>query len=343
MTIVKIAIAHQDPMKAHRLRLELSKIQSFQVVWLAYTSADTLKLCLEIAPDVILIDVSIFRQSSSKIIAKIMNQMTCLIVALATNRPHNQALIFEMMGQGAMDVINTNFLELDVEFKSGFQELLTKLITVTKLVKKNLDEEFLPVSSIVPAVQKVYPPLVVIGSSTGGPAALAEIMKQYPKEPNFATIIVQHVDEQFTTSLSEWLTQQTHLPVQVVKSGIKPVAGSIYLAGENKHLVMNSQMELVYSLKPREKIYRPSVDVFFQSLLEHWPKKGVGVLLTGMGVDGAVGLKALHDHGWFTIAEHRQSCIVYGMPKAAIELNAATEVIPLNEITPRILSYFEKT
>lgn len=339
---MKIAIAHTDPMKAQRLRMELSKRSSFEIIWIANAAVDVINFCRHERPDVLLADVTITCTASSQFVAVVMAENPCLIILLASNRLHNEAQVFEMMGQGATDVVNTDFLELDLKLEHGVEQLLEKLALAGKLLGMACEQSKieLPVK-VAPPAQVECPPLVLIGSSTGGPAALAQIMKQYPSKPNFATIIVQHVDEQFTGSLSRWLTSQINHPVELIKSGVKPAAGSIYLAGENKHLVMNSARELVYSLQPQDKIYKPSVDVFFQSVLEQWPNQAVAVLLTGMGEDGAIGLKALHDNGWFTIAEHKESCVVYGMPRAAIELNAATEVVELNQITSRILSYFK--
>jgi len=344
MKMIKVAIAHKDPMKAQRLRLEVSKKTSFQIIWMAHCAEEAIDFCRRERPDVILADVNITSNAALGFVATIMAETPCLIVLLASYRLHHEALIFDMMGQGAMDVVNTDFLELDLNLEHGLEQLLGKLAVVGTLLgmPHETKKPELPVKAVSP-VEAKFPPLVLIGSSTGGPAALAHMMKQYPLQPNFTTIIVQHVDEQFTNSLARWLTLQTNHLVEVIKPGLKPVLGAIYLAGENKHLVMNSKRELTYSLQPENKFYKPSLDVFFHSVLEYWPKKAVAILLTGMGEDGAAGLKALHDHGWFTIAEHRQSCVVYGMPKAAIDLNAATEVIRLNHITSRILSYFKET
>jgi two-component system response regulator WspF len=116
--------------------------------------------------------------------------------------------------------------------------------------------------------------------------------------------------------------------------------GAVLLAGTSDHLVFTSPDTLGYSPVPRECSYRPSVDVFLDSVVRHWDGEAAGVLLTGMGRDGARGLRALRDVGHFTLAQDRASCAVYGMPKAAAELDAAMEILPLDKIAPRLLQQF---
>jgi two-component system, chemotaxis family, response regulator WspF len=101
---------------------------------------------------------------------------------------------------------------------------------------------------------------------------------------------------------------------------------------------MNSKFELEHTPHPLDKFHRPSIDVFFQSVALNWPHKSIAVLLTGMGSDGALGLKALREAGWHTIVEHEDSCVVYGMPKAAIKIGASTQILPLEQIPVAIIS-----
>jgi two-component system response regulator WspF len=113
--------------------------------------------------------------------------------------------------------------------------------------------------------------------------------------------------------------------------------GSALLASTNDHLVFLDPQHLGYKAEPRDCHYRPSIDVFFQSVVTHWKGEVVALLLTGMGRDGAKGLKSLRDAGVFTIAQDAESCVVYGMPKAAAELNAAVEILPLNRMASRLI------
>src|SRR6185312_6396089 len=146
--------------------------------------------------------------------------------------------------------------------------------------------------------------------------------------PHFsaAIVIVQHVDQQFAPDMAEWLSQFSQLPVRIAQEGDRPVAGVALLASTNDHLVLKTADRLGYSVHPRAQVYRPSVDAFFHSAEAHWPGEIVGVVLTGMGRDGAQGLKALRSKGCYTIAQDKATSAVYGMPHAAA--GAAVDVLP---------------
>jgi chemotaxis response regulator CheB len=178
--------------------------------------------------------------------------------------------------------------------------------------------------------------LIAIGASAGGPAVLATLLGALPKDLPAAVVIVQHVDEQFAAGMAMWLNQGTALPVRVAAEGDRPKVGEVLLAATSDHLTFKTADRVGYTADPLEYVYRPSVDVFFHSACRLWRGDVVGVLLTGMGRDGALGLKALRDRGHYTIAQDQATSAVYGMPKAAAELNAATEILALDKIGNRL-------
>jgi chemotaxis response regulator CheB len=183
---------------------------------------------------------------------------------------------------------------------------------------------------------------VAIGASAGGPPALLTILGGLPKDFPAAVVIVQHVDEQFAAGMTQWLGQYSTLPVAVIEEGEHPKAGRVLIAGTGDHLTLKAANQLGYTPDPRHDVYRPSIDVFFQSVSQMWQGEAVGVLLTGMGNDGALGLKALRDRGYHTIAQDKASSAVYGMPKAAAALNAAAEILPMGEIAGRLIEVFAR-
>jgi two-component system, chemotaxis family, response regulator WspF len=191
----------------------------------------------------------------------------------------------------------------------------------------------------------VLPPpcLVAIGSSAGGPPALAILLRGLPRNFPAAVVIVQHIDGRMALGMAEWLGHHSALPVRVAAEGDKPTGGEVLLAATSDHLVLKSAERLGYTTEPRELVYRPSVDVFFQSVCRRWRSSAVGVLLSGMGRDGAVGLKALREHGCHTIAQDEASSAVYGMPKAAAAISAAVEVLPMDRIAARLIAVCESS
>jgi chemotaxis response regulator CheB len=179
---------------------------------------------------------------------------------------------------------------------------------------------------------------LAIGASAGGPAALNVLLAGLPADLPAAIAIVQHVDSRFAGGMADWLSQQSPIPVRLAREADRLVPGRALLAGTDDHLVFDSGDRLGYTADPAESVYRPSIDVFFDSLVRHWRGTAVGVLLTGMGADGALGLKALREKGHHTIAQDKASSAVYGMPKAAAAIGAAVEVLALDRIARRLVT-----
>ena len=140
----------------------------------------------------------------------------------------------------------------------------------------------------------------------------------------------------FQQTLAEWLGQQITLPVRLARHGDVPEAGVVLLPARDDHLVLTEAGRLIYTPDPVDYVYRPSVDALFESVVRHWRGNAAGALLTGMGRDGARGLKAMRDCGFVTLAQDRETSAVYGMPKAAAELNAAQRVLPLDRVGPAL-------
>jgi chemotaxis response regulator CheB len=146
--------------------------------------------------------------------------------------------------------------------------------------------------------------------------------------------VVLHLAADYAAGFAAWLRERTGLPVRPAAEGEVVRPGQVYVAVTNDHLVLRSDRRLGYTPEPRDCPYRPSVDVFFDSLAAAWPRPGVAALLTGMQSDGARGLARLKMRGWHTIAQDQATCVVYGMPRAAVELGAVSEVLPLPQIGP---------
>jgi two-component system response regulator WspF len=169
---------------------------------------------------------------------------------------------------------------------------------------------------------------------------LTVLLRGLPADFPAAVVIVQHVDAHFAPGLAKWLGESSNLPVRTALPGESPTQGEVLLASSNDHLIFESSRRLGYTPDPVNYSYRPSVNAFFESAAQRWHHPIIGVLLTGMGSDGASGLKTLRNLGHHTIAQDRASSAVYGMPKAAVELNAAAEVLPLEQIAGALLKHF---
>jgi chemotaxis response regulator CheB len=184
--------------------------------------------------------------------------------------------------------------------------------------------------------------VVAIGASTGGPSALAAILRGLPRGFGPSVLVVQHIEAGFTRGLAEWLAGETPLPVAEVAGGEVIGPGRVYLAkGGAHHLVLTPGLRLAYEPARPGQIHAPSVDRLFESVARACGPGAVGVLCTGMGEDGARGLLSMHSAGSYTIAQDRRSSLIYGMPGTAVRLGAVRRECHLDEIAPALLGLVE--
>ncbi|GBE91084.1 chemotaxis response regulator protein-glutamate methylesterase [Nostoc cycadae] len=318
---MRIAIVNDMRIVVEALRRMLATMPEYDLAWVAYDGAEAVSKCAVDTPDLILMDVLMPCMDGVEATRQIMSQSPCAIIIVTANVNLYAANVLEAMTYGALDAINTP--------AEGSTGLLKKIATIAKLIGKSPQLRTAKKSRLF---SKLLPPLIVIGASTGGPQALVKILAQFPQNFPAAVVIVQHLDAQFAPGFATWLNEQILLPVEIASIGSRPQPGKILLAGTNHHLVMSSNLSFDYDEQPSNCLYRPSIDVLFKSVADHWMEQGIGVLLTGMGKDGAQGLKLLREAGWHTIAQNQETCIVYGMPKAAVDLKAAVEVLPVEAI-----------
>jgi len=333
---MRIAIVNDVPLAVEAVRRAISTTQEHQVAWIARDGVEAVRSCARDLPDLVLMDMIMPRMDGVEATRRIMAQTPCAIVVVTANVNDNSSRVFEAMGAGALDAVNTPVVECPGACK-GAAVLMAKIDTIRRFIgagrSKGRDRSRASLSP--PAVQRPQC-LVVIGASAGGPAALSKILSHLPAGFPAPIIIVQHVDPQFAQGLANWLDYQTPLQVRLAQENDHPQAGTVLLAGRDTHLVFINSVRLVYSQLPADCSYSPSVDVFFRSVDRFWPGNVIGVLLSGMGRDGAEGLRVLRNSGHHTIAQDKATSAVYGMPKTAAELNAAEEILPLRQIAPRL-------
>lgn len=329
---MRIAIVNDLPLAAEALRRVLALAPEHALAWIAGDGIEAVELCARDRPDLILMDLVMPRMDGVEATRRIMAETPCAIVVVTADVDSNAARVFAAMGHGALDAVNTPLLGTG-DLQAGAQPLLTKIKAIGRLTSAAA----LPADrGANPRLRAPHNWLVAIGASAGGPAALAAVLESLPPDFPAAVVIVQHVDARFAPGLADWLGQHSALPVRLAREADRPVAGQVLVAGTDDHLVFKARDRLGYAREPARLAYRPSVDVFFQSVGRWWAGDVAAALLTGMGADGAVGLKALRDMGHHTIAQDRATSAVYGMPKAAAALSAAVDILPLDRIAPRL-------
>ena len=336
---MRIAVVNDVAMAVEAVKRVIEKGSSHDVAWIARNGREAVAHCAADRPDLILMDLEMPDMNGVDATRQIMTQTPCAILVVTATIEGHAANVFEALGAGALDVVKTPILGADGRGEGG-PALLAKIDILARLITGKSSRPRPPGPAEPPPSSTPHGRLVVIGASAGGPAALATVLAALPRDFAAAVMMVQHVDVQFAPLMAKWLHEQSAIPVRIAEEGDQPQPGQALLAGTNDHLIFVNGSQLGYTPEPAEYSYRPSADVFFHSVVRHWKGPVVGVLLTGMGRDGAKGLKALRDAGALTIAQNRETCVVYGMPKAAVELGAAVEVSPLEEIAPRLTRHF---
>jgi chemotaxis response regulator CheB len=341
---MKIAIVNDVSMVVEILRRVLAEWPEHQLLWVAQDGAQAVELCAWQLPDLILMDIVMPGMDGVEATRRIMQQTPCPILIVTADIGACADKVYQALGHGALDAVDTPALS-GSDWRQGSSVLMEKIVRIGRMERKlaplpaarsKVEQKRTPT---VP-VPTVSDKLVAIGASAGGPGALATILRTLPDTFPAAIVIVQHIDPGFAGGMAGWLQQQSGLAVKVAQEGDRPQRGTVLMAGTNQHLLFRNRDSLGYAPESPEDVYHPSIDVFFNSVVRQWRGQAVGVLLTGMGRDGAAGLKAIRDAGYHTIAQDRESSSVYGMPKAAAALDAATEILPIANIAKALVSQF---
>ncbi len=292
-----------------------------EILWAARTGPEAVELHRRQRVDVFMIAIDIPLVVAKKTVEDLLKVWKCQVLVIAHNLGRDTRFIFELMAAGATDraiVPKDPTAENLVEFVRKIRNL------------GNLSSPMTTESS-----EANLPTLVAIGASTGGPGILTSIMEKLNEPLPAAVIIILHIARSFAVGMVDWMQKYTEIPVQVAQSGDSPRDNNIYLAATDEHLVLTRWNRFRYRDDPTQRFYHPSVDVFFNSIVERQPP-GMAVLLTGMGEDGAWGLLELRKAGWHTVAQDEATCVVYGMPKVAADIGAAVHVMNPGRIAQEI-------
>lgn len=324
---MKIAIANDVAMAAEALRRVIASTNEHQVVWIARTGMEAVRMCMENRPDLILMDLNMPELDGVEATRQIMERTPCAILIVTGQPQDSVSQVFRALGAGALDVTATPIM---AGATNGDVALLAKIKTIGKLVKASNAES----QRQLPAGDNGDPVrhLLAIGASTGGPLAVSHILRGWVAPPGTAIVVVQHIDANFAGHFSKWLGEQLSMQVKVVEDGDTLEAGCVQVARTNDHLTLSPRNRLVYAQEPRDYPYRPSVDVFFDCVARGWNGSATGILLTGMGRDGARGLLSMRHAGHATVAQDQASSAVYGMPRAAADIDAAQQILSLEQI-----------
>ncbi len=340
--MIKVMLVDDSGLTLMVLKKILAQAPDIVVVGTACNGQEALTLLPELQPDVICTDLIMPVMDGLAFTKAVMAEFPRpILVVSAAVQSSDTSNIFNLMQAGAIDVIAKPGYVLTDETGMNARDLINKirvLSGVHVMALKKRAEQNSPAPAIPIKAQTSAPPQIIgIGASTGGPQALHQILTALPANFPLPIICVQHISEGFSVGLVNWLNQDCKLTVQFAETGLTPEPEHVYFAPDNKQLEINAQKQLVCTSAPSYGGHLPSISVTLQSLALHFGGQATGVLLTGMGCDGVDGLQSIKQVGGMTIAQDEASSIIFGMPKAAIEKQAAQVVLPLAQIAQALV------
>jgi two-component system, chemotaxis family, protein-glutamate methylesterase/glutaminase len=340
--MIRVLIVDDSPLVRRMLRELLTSDSSIEVVAEAGDGQEAIAKVSMHRPDVVTMDVRMPNLDGLSATEHIMAfTPTPILVITALNKDLD--IGFQMLKAGALEVF-----EKPANLNGPGQErirreliervkVLSRVRTVTHLQGRRA-RLFSPMMPAQEADKRQHPvdPVVVIGASTGGPKALQTILSALPKDLRAPVVLVQHIAEGFMKGMVEWLASTCQINVTLARAGQYLQRSEVIVVPDGLHMRLNEERRVILSDLPKT-VQRPSVDITMQSVAESYGRNVIGVLLTGMGRDGALGMEAIKKAGGFTIAQDEASSAIFGMPKAAIERGAADQVLPVEQIAPALL------
>jgi two-component system, chemotaxis family, protein-glutamate methylesterase/glutaminase len=343
-TPVRVLVVDDSALMRKLIPQILATDSSIQVVGTAIDGNFGLKKIAELQPQVVTLDLEMPGMGGLDMLREIMRSHRVPVIVVSSHSTQGASITLKALSMGAFD-----FVAKPNDVSQRMPEIAKELITKIKAAAQSRGIK-VDAPATLPGVppEKAAPPsgsqpnrVVVIGISTGGPAALQYVLPQLPKDFAGTILIVQHMPEGFTEMFSRRLDEICAIRVKEAQSGDLLIAGRALVCPGSRHMKVRRLPlgdVVVLADEPRVNGHRPSVDVLFNSAAEEFGSRTIAVLMTGMGEDGAQGMKKVKDVGGMTIAQSEDSCVVFGMPKAAIERGAALRIVNLDAIANTLLA-----
>ncbi len=341
---IRVVIADDSPIALRLLSGMLEAQPDIHVVAQAHDGVEALQAVKAHDPDILCTDLHMPKMDGLELTRQVMDSCPCPILVISVSvQNDDRTNIFQLTHAGAVDIFpkpRGGLSNADRQFAEDLARLVRTVARVDVFRRRTAPA---PTSRSAPArpprrTPPRRPHVIAIGASTGGVQTMEAIVQALPNGYRIPVLYIQHISEGFQPSLISWLDGRGAIKVKEINAGALPLPGHVYLAPERHHLSIDGIGHVQTPQTPPRNGHRPSIDITFESVAAYYGSTAMGVLLTGMGRDGATGLRAIRDAGGHTVAQDPAEAIVSGMPRAAVEMDAADEVLPLERIIALLLS-----
>ena len=341
MKTLRALVVDDSAFSRQTIRRILEECPGVEVIGLAGNGIDAIAKTMRLKPDLITLDLEMPEMDGFSFLRWIMIQKPTAVIIVSSYS--DTKTVFKALELGAIDFINKPSKRASVDLKGIEKDLKQKVNAVRGLNMEVLSKN---IRLLEPAVEKPVPvaentvDVVAIGSSTGGPAALQIILTRMPEDFPAGIVISQHMPKGFTGPLAERLNKLSNISIKEAEGGDVIEPGRAFICPGACHLVLKKRAgktKIFLKDASKEDRYTPSVDIMMASVAEVCGERSIGVLLTGMGSDGRQGMLEIKSKGGYTIAESRETAVVFGMPQEAIKAGAAMKVLPLTDIPPEMI------
>lgn len=347
--MIKVLIVDDSAFMRNVLSNMLSSDSEIKIVGTARDGLEAVEKVESLSPDIVTMDVEMPKMDGVTALKHIMEKNPLPVIMVSSLTTEGANVTLDALDLGAVDFIPKNLSELSINIVKIKEILIDKIKHIAG--KRYIKKRIRPVTAIRTIIPKCMPArtvgdrrigIVSIGTSTGGPRALQEIITMMPKNFPVPVVIAQHMPPNFTGPFAERLNQLSQITVKEADEGEPLKPGTVFIAPGRGHMRVKRQrgIETIITISENKEefVYRPSVDALMLSVSEYFPGRALGVVLTGMGSDGLKGIVALKKAGGRVFAQDEDTCIVYGMPKAVVDAGAADKILALEEIAGEIIN-----
>jgi two-component system chemotaxis response regulator CheB len=334
---IRVLVVDDSAFVRKAIERMLGTVDDIEVVGFAADGEEGLARARELRPDVVTLDVKMPRLGGLETLERLMAEQPVPVLLMSTLTQEGAEVTLRGLELGAMDFVDKSSVQ-PMSMLSLAEELVAK---IRALGRARAHARPMPVRAHAAEPSAAPAECVVIAASTGGPTALQSVVSGLPVGFGAAVLVVQHIPRGFTKSLAERLDARSAIPVREARDGEAVGPGTVLVAPAGIHTRLvrrRGGVEVVLDEEPRDALHRPSADVLMATAAEVYGPLAVGVVLTGMGADGTEGLRAIREKGGLTLAESEETCVIYGMPKAAIEAGVVHRVVPLHRVAGEILA-----